>query len=122
MRMASQNGHAAYNSIQGVIDLRTFLGPFTRFHVRVDEATLLTADVPSQQARGYDIGQEVKCSHSLPESLPGSSLEDQRIRARKRSELLRLQSPESNQAYQGKEPMGPIQLVVFDLAGNHHRR
>jgi putative spermidine/putrescine transport system ATP-binding protein len=53
---AGSNGH---NSIAGTIDLRTFLGPFTRFHVRVDEATLLTADVPSQQARGYDTGQEV---------------------------------------------------------------
>jgi putative spermidine/putrescine transport system ATP-binding protein len=50
------------NAITGVIDLRTFLGPFTRFHVRVDEATLLTADVPSQQARGYDTGQEVTLS------------------------------------------------------------
>jgi putative spermidine/putrescine transport system ATP-binding protein len=59
---ASQNGHAAHNSINGVIDLRTFLGPFTRFHVRVDDSTLLTADVPSQQARGYDTGQEVKLS------------------------------------------------------------
>ncbi len=59
---ASQNGHAAHNAIKGVIDLRTFLGPFTRFHVRVDDATLLTADVPSQQARGYDTGQEVNIS------------------------------------------------------------
>ncbi len=60
---ASQNGNgAAHNYISGVIDLRTFLGPFTRFHVRVDDATLLTADVPSQQARGYDAGQEVKLS------------------------------------------------------------
>ena len=56
------NGNGAHNSISGVIDLRTFLGPFTRFHVRVDEATLLTADVPSQQARGYDTGQEVVLS------------------------------------------------------------
>jgi putative spermidine/putrescine transport system ATP-binding protein len=59
---ASQNGHAAHNTIKGMIDLRTFLGPFTRFHVRVDDATLLTADVPSQQARGYDTGQEVSIS------------------------------------------------------------
>jgi len=59
---ASHNGTSPHNSITGVIDLRTFLGPFTRFHVRVDDATLLTADVPSHQARGYDAGQEVTLS------------------------------------------------------------
>ncbi len=58
----NHNGNGPHNSITGVIDLRTFLGPFTRFHVRVDQATLLTADVPSQQARGYDTGQEVRLS------------------------------------------------------------
>jgi len=42
-----------------VIELRTFLGPFTRFHVRFDETTILTADVPSQQARDYFVAQNV---------------------------------------------------------------
>ena len=41
------------NRIPGTIELRTFLGPFTRFHVRVNETMALTADIPSQQARGY---------------------------------------------------------------------
>ena len=47
------------NKIPGVIELRTFLGPFTRFHVRFDEATILTADVPSQQARDYFVAMNV---------------------------------------------------------------
>ena len=51
-----------HNAIAGTIDLRTFLGPFTRFLVRVGEDTILTADVPSQYARGYGVGQEVVLS------------------------------------------------------------
>jgi putative spermidine/putrescine transport system ATP-binding protein len=47
------------NQVPGVIELRTFLGPFTRFHVRVNETTTLTADVPSQQARDYFVAQKV---------------------------------------------------------------
>lgn len=50
------------NSITGTIELRTFLGPFTRFHVRVSEQgeqTTLTADIPSQQARGFFVAQRV---------------------------------------------------------------
>ena len=54
----------AGNHIAGVIELRTFLGPFTRFHVRVDEGTTLTADVPSQQARDYYVAQHVVLSFS----------------------------------------------------------
>ena len=38
---------------------RTFLGPFTRFHVRVNEDTILTADIPSQQARDFYVAQHV---------------------------------------------------------------
>ncbi len=53
----SANG--ATNTIEGNIELRTFLGPFTRFHVRIDEHRTLTADIPSQQARGYETGQQV---------------------------------------------------------------
>lgn len=52
------------NHIPGVIDLRTFLGPFTRFHVKVNDDTSLIADIPSQHARGYDIGQRVILSFS----------------------------------------------------------
>ncbi len=47
------------NQIAGVIELRTFLGPFTRFHVRVNEHSTLTADIPSQQARNYFVAQHV---------------------------------------------------------------
>ncbi len=47
------------NHIAGVIELRTFLGPFTRFHVRVNEHTTLTADIPSQQARDFFVTQHV---------------------------------------------------------------
>ncbi len=54
---AGENGLG--NHIPGVIELRTFLGPFTRFHVRVNDDTTLTADVPSQQARDYYGGQNV---------------------------------------------------------------
>jgi putative spermidine/putrescine transport system ATP-binding protein len=47
------------NMISGVIELRTFLGPFTRFHVRTRENTALTADIPSQQSHGYYVAQHV---------------------------------------------------------------
>jgi putative spermidine/putrescine transport system ATP-binding protein len=54
-----QGINGAGNRIPGVVELRTFLGPFTRFHVRMDSETTLTADIPSQQARSYDVGQRV---------------------------------------------------------------
>jgi putative spermidine/putrescine transport system ATP-binding protein len=54
----SEKGIAA-NHIPGIIELRTFLGPFTRFHVRINRSTTLTADVPSQQAREYFVAQNV---------------------------------------------------------------
>jgi putative spermidine/putrescine transport system ATP-binding protein len=47
------------NQLAGVIELRTFLGPFTRFHVRVEKDTTLTADLPSQQAHDYFVAQHV---------------------------------------------------------------
>ncbi len=47
------------NQIAGVIELRTFLGPFTRFHVRVNKETTLLADIPSQQARELAVAQNV---------------------------------------------------------------
>ncbi len=50
------------NQISGIIELRTFLGPFTRFHVRVNESTTLTADIPSQQAREFAAAQNVLVS------------------------------------------------------------
>ena len=50
---------ATENAIAGVIELRTFLGPFTRFHVRTSESSTLTADIPSQQARDLYVAQHV---------------------------------------------------------------
>ncbi len=47
------------NHIAGVIELRTFLGPFTRFHVRINGSTTLTADIPSQSARDFYVAQHV---------------------------------------------------------------
>jgi len=47
------------NAITGTIELRTFLGPFTRFHVQVNDETTLTADVPNQQARDFYVAQKV---------------------------------------------------------------
>jgi len=59
---ADYSANGAGNQIAGVIELRTFLGPFTRFHVRINESTTLTADVPSQQARDYYVAQHVVLS------------------------------------------------------------
>ncbi|HET8840463.1 MAG TPA: TOBE domain-containing protein, partial [Ktedonobacteraceae bacterium] len=64
---AEQNGHTPSsalpdNRIPGIIELRTFLGPFTRFHVRINEQTILTADIPSQQARNFAVAQSVLAS------------------------------------------------------------
>ncbi len=56
------DGNRTVNHISGVIELRTFLGPFTRFHVHVNETTTLTADVPSQQARDFYVAQTVVLS------------------------------------------------------------
>jgi putative spermidine/putrescine transport system ATP-binding protein len=58
----SFSGNSTGNQIIGVIELRTFLGPFTRFHVRVNENMTLTADIPSQQARDYFVAQHVALS------------------------------------------------------------
>ncbi len=50
------------NRIAGIIELRTFLGPFTRFHVHASDDTTLTADIPSQHARNFVLGQQVQLS------------------------------------------------------------
>jgi putative spermidine/putrescine transport system ATP-binding protein len=59
--------HNARNYINGVIELRTFLSAFTRFHVRVNEHLTLTADIPSQQSRDFFVAQHIKLSF-LPEA------------------------------------------------------
>ena len=57
-----ENANGTDNRIAGFIELRTFLGPFTRFHIKVNGDMTLTADIPSQQARGYFVGQNVVLS------------------------------------------------------------
>ncbi len=59
---AGANADSLGNYIAGVIELRTFLGPFTRFHVRVSDSTVLIADISSQQARDYFVAQHVQLS------------------------------------------------------------
>ena len=54
------NGHD--NHLEGIIELRTFLGPFTRFHIQLGEQKKITADVPSRLAHGYLVGQQVQLS------------------------------------------------------------
>jgi len=59
---ADYSANGVGNRIAGTIILRTFLGPFTRFHVQVNEETTLTADVPSQQACELYVAQPVVLS------------------------------------------------------------
>jgi len=74
------------NGIVGVIDLRTFLGPFTRFHVRTDAGNSLTADIPSQQARDNFVAQRVLLSFSSSacQVLP---LDSQEVKLAKQTEV-----------------------------------
>ncbi len=70
------------NHIPGIIELRTFLGPFTRFHIRTEEGVSLTADIPSQQARDSYVAQHVILSFA-PEAcqvLPLDSEEAKLVR------------------------------------------
>ena len=50
------------NHIEGVIELRTFLGPFTRFHVRINDSMTLTADIPNHVSKNFAVGQKVVLS------------------------------------------------------------
>ena len=59
---SEQNTNGVGNRIAGDIELRTFLGPFTRFHINSNEHASLIADIPSQQAQGYETGQHVLLS------------------------------------------------------------
>ncbi len=49
----------ANNEIPGTVLLRTFLGPFTRFQIKVTDALTLTVDVPSQRAQDFAVDQPV---------------------------------------------------------------
>ena len=82
-----ENGNVppAGNSIAGVIELRTFLGPFTRFHVRTDAGNSLTADIPSQQARDNFVAERVLLSFS-PEACQVLPLDSQETKLAKQAE------------------------------------
>ena len=61
----SANGtKSSDNRIAGVIELRTFLGPFTRFHVRTNDKTTLTADIPNHLSKSFEVGQKILLSFS----------------------------------------------------------
>jgi hypothetical protein len=68
------------NTISGTIQLRTFLGPLTRFIVQTPDGTTLTADIPSKQASDFYVAQNVVLSF-LPKTcqvLPLNKQEDAR--------------------------------------------
>ena len=46
--------------LAGVIAFRSFPGPFTRVHMRVDERTTLAPDIPSQQARDSSVARRIR--------------------------------------------------------------
>ncbi len=73
------------NHIPGVIDLRTFLGPFTRFHIHTDQGDSLTADIPSQQARGNFVAQHVVLSFA-PEACQVLPLDSEEAKLVKQAE------------------------------------
>ncbi len=50
------------NHVAGVIELRTFLGSFTRFHVLTNDNTTLTADMPNHLSRSFEVGNKVLLS------------------------------------------------------------
>lgn len=58
---------ATHNHIHGIIQLRTFLGPFTRFIVKTQDDELVTVDVSNQQARDLFVAQSIVMTFS-PES------------------------------------------------------
>ncbi|EFH83687.1 ABC transporter ATP-binding protein [Ktedonobacter racemifer] len=57
-----EDTHDDLNVLAGRIDLRTFLGPFTRLHVSIDETTTLLVDIPTRQAASYTPGRQVHVS------------------------------------------------------------
>ena len=80
-----EGSNHAGNWLEGTIELRTFLGPFTRFHVRVDERTTLTADIPSQQARDYRVAQQVHLTFP-PDACQVLPLDEQEVGLVKQAE------------------------------------
>ncbi len=79
------NSNTTDNHIAGVIELRTFLGPFTRFHVRTEQGASLTADIPSQQARENFVAQHVILSFA-PEACQVLPLDSEEAKVVKQAE------------------------------------
>lgn len=75
---ASNMIDAPTNALTGTIELRTFLGSFTRFHVRVDAQLTLLVDVPSQQARDLAVAQSV-LAHFPPAACQVLALEEESV-------------------------------------------
>jgi putative spermidine/putrescine transport system ATP-binding protein len=48
------------NTLTGTVELRIFLGAYIRLQVRIDDQTLLTADVSHQDAELYEVGQKIR--------------------------------------------------------------
>jgi putative spermidine/putrescine transport system ATP-binding protein len=67
------------NQINGVIELRTFLGPFTRFHIHVHDDLTMIADIPNQQSRDFFVAQHIVVSFS-PEACQVLSLDSNEAR------------------------------------------
>jgi putative spermidine/putrescine transport system ATP-binding protein len=67
------------NQINGVIELRTFLGPFTRFHIHVHDDLTMIADIPNQQSRDFFVAQHVVVSFS-PDACQVLSLDSSEAR------------------------------------------
>ncbi len=80
------NSNTTGNHIAGVIELRTFLGPFTRFHVRTEQGASLTADIPSQQARDHFVAQHVILSFA-PEACQVLPLDAEEAKLLKQAEV-----------------------------------
>ncbi len=79
------NSNTIDNHIAGIIELRTFLGPFTRFHVRTEQGASLTADIPSQQARENFVAQHVILSFA-PEACQVLPLDSEEAKVVKQAE------------------------------------
>jgi putative spermidine/putrescine transport system ATP-binding protein len=80
--IALSNRQDTFNVVSGTIQLRTFLGPLTRFIVQAQDGTTLTADIPSQQASELYVAQHVTLSF-LPKScqvLPLTDIKPEDVR------------------------------------------
>jgi putative spermidine/putrescine transport system ATP-binding protein len=57
---SAEAGDQGRNTLTGTVELRIFLGAYIRLQVRIDDQTLLTADVSHQDASLYEVGQKIR--------------------------------------------------------------